>query len=372
MNAPTRRVRVCLVNGSLRGQKATSYRLLDRLSKFLDTSRVEATRISARARFAQSYPEEDLATLANADVVVFAFPLFVYCLSGAAIRLLEEWARFASRRPAARRARVYVIVNCASAMPEINAEAVRVVKNFCARLGLEWRFAVAAGCGPAVLMTAPIDLKLRRALRSIAADIQTGSREPMDDVFITPMLPRILMDTVRQHLDRQAARRAAAAAMSRAHLPRHYPGPVVLPAARLTRRVRWLHCCIMAQQSIECTGTPLDVASAAVGVGLSHPIRVAILRLLAERGEMCSCEIEPCFDVDPSGVSRHLSALREAGLIVSRRDGVRILHRPASECVAALLSAADRIAADVENARTTRLHGVKAQYRSGAKCHDRL
>ncbi|MCX6093363.1 MAG: hypothetical protein NTY63_00865 [Candidatus Bipolaricaulota bacterium] len=215
MNAPTRRVRVCLVNGSLRGQKATSCRLLDRLSRLLDTSQVDVTRVSARARLAQSYPEEDLAALDGADAVVFAFPLFAYCLSGAAIRLLEEWARFARSRPATKRARVYAIVNCASALPEINAEAIRVVKHFCARLGLEWRFAVAIGGGPIVVMTAPIDLKLRRALRSIAADIQTGSREPMGDVFIRPMLPRILMDTVRQHLDRKALRDLTAATASR-------------------------------------------------------------------------------------------------------------------------------------------------------------
>ncbi|MEW5825548.1 MAG: metalloregulator ArsR/SmtB family transcription factor [Candidatus Bipolaricaulota bacterium] len=101
----------------------------------------------------------------------------------------------------------------------------------------------------------------------------------------------------------------------------------------------------MVQQSIESPGTPLDLGCASVGMGLSHPIRIAILRRLAERVELCSCEIEPCLDVDPSGVSRHLSALRDAGLIVSRRDGVRVLHRLASPAVAELLSAADRVTA---------------------------
>lgn len=67
--------------------------------------------------------------------------------------------------------------------------------------------------------------------------------------------------------------------------------------------------------------------------------------MLAERGELCSCEIEPCFELDPSGVSRHLSALRDAGLILSRRDGVRILHRLASPDVVALLRVTDRLAA---------------------------
>ncbi len=102
---------------------------------------------------------------------------------------------------------------------------------------------------------------------------------------------------------------------------------------------------MVAQQSIECSGTPLDPACAAIGTGVAHPVRIAILRMLAERGELCSCEIEPCFELDPSGVSRHLSALRDAGLILSRRDGVRILHRLASPDVVALLRVTDRLAA---------------------------
>lgn len=119
----------------------------------------------------------------------------------------------------------------------------------------------------------------------------------------------------------------------------------------------------MAQQSIYTAGTALDAASAAVGVGLSHPVRVAILRLLAERGELCSCEIEPLFDLDPSGVSRHLAALREAGLIASRRDGVRILHRLSSERVSDLLATADCLAAGAEEAERETQKQRQAEHR---------
>ncbi len=104
----------------------------------------------------------------------------------------------------------------------------------------------------------------------------------------------------------------------------------------------------MAQQSIEAAGTPIDLAAAAIGVGLSHPVRIAILRLLAEQDELCSCEIEPRFDLDPSGVSRHLSALRDAGLVASRRDGVRTLHRLTARAVVRLLESVDRVALRAE------------------------
>jgi len=206
MTGSAGRLHVCLVNGSLRGPKATSRRLLARLERFLDPAQVDVAHISVRAKLPNGYPEETLAALSAADAVVLAFPLFSYCLPGATIRLLEEWARYADAHTATRRTRVYVLVNCGYADPKVNAEAIRVVRNFCARLGLEWRFAIEIGCGPAVVMAAPIDLKLRRALKSLAADLQEAAPAARDDVFLRPLLPRILMDTIRQSLDRKALR----------------------------------------------------------------------------------------------------------------------------------------------------------------------
>ncbi len=81
---------------------------------------------------------------------------------------------------------------------------------------------------------------------------------------------------------------------------------------------------------------PYDEQIAAIGQALAHPIRVQLLRLLS-RKEMCGCEIAPYFDLDQSGISRHLNALRRAGLVSARRDGVRIYWRVASPAAAELL-----------------------------------
>ena len=59
---------------------------------------------------------------------------------------------------------------------------------------------------------------------------------------------------------------------------------------------------------------------------LSHPLRERMLRLLAD-GERCGCEFSPELGVDPSIVSRALTLLERAGLVVSRREGVRVLWR---------------------------------------------
>jgi DNA-binding transcriptional ArsR family regulator len=66
--------------------------------------------------------------------------------------------------------------------------------------------------------------------------------------------------------------------------------------------------------------TPLTL----IGKALSHPLRERMLWLLAE-GERCGCEFAPELGVDPSIVSRYFAVLERAGLVASRRDGVRVM-----------------------------------------------
>jgi ArsR family transcriptional regulator len=68
------------------------------------------------------------------------------------------------------------------------------------------------------------------------------------------------------------------------------------------------------------TTTPLTL----VGKALSHPLRERMLRLLA-KGERCGCEFAPELNIDPSMVSRYLAMLERAGLVTSRREGVRVM-----------------------------------------------
>jgi len=66
--------------------------------------------------------------------------------------------------------------------------------------------------------------------------------------------------------------------------------------------------------------TPLTL----IGKALSHPLRERMLRLLAD-GERCGCEFAPELGVDPSIVSRSFALLERAGLVTSRREGIRVM-----------------------------------------------
>ncbi len=58
---------------------------------------------------------------------------------------------------------------------------------------------------------------------------------------------------------------------------------------------------------------------------LGHPARLMILEAL-RKGERCVCEIGPALGLRQPNISQHLSVLRAANLVVSRRDGTRVLY----------------------------------------------
>lgn len=59
---------------------------------------------------------------------------------------------------------------------------------------------------------------------------------------------------------------------------------------------------------------------------LSDPNRVRVL-LALRRGELCVCQITELFGLATSTVSKHLSILQHAGLVVSRKDERWVYYR---------------------------------------------
>jgi ArsR family transcriptional regulator, arsenate/arsenite/antimonite-responsive transcriptional repressor len=67
--------------------------------------------------------------------------------------------------------------------------------------------------------------------------------------------------------------------------------------------------------------------------GLAHPVRLGIMRELAERPETCACDFTELFSVSQPTISIHLKVLREAGLVHTRRRGNQICYSIDPEAV---------------------------------------
>lgn len=59
---------------------------------------------------------------------------------------------------------------------------------------------------------------------------------------------------------------------------------------------------------------------------LGDPTRREVLRLLRQRGSMTAGEIADQFKLAKSTMSAHFAILRQAGLVVSERQGQRIVY----------------------------------------------
>ena len=113
-------------------------------------------------------------------------------IPGALMRLLEDFYRYAKGNDYNKAAGVYIAVNCAFPRPAIMGELVRVMKNFCRRLSLNWRFAICMGGGPvaAEIVKVPLlNMKYKRAFSAIAADIKNGDKGQKKNYFIKPLIP---------------------------------------------------------------------------------------------------------------------------------------------------------------------------------------
>lgn len=206
---------IVFVNGSLRGKKASSRTFLDLLEGELGGEAKSIRRVGIAPSEDGGFSAATLDILSEADAIVLAFPLFVYCLPGALMAFLESWYRCAKSRGApGAGTRVYAIVNCGHAEPEINAEAIRVLANFCRRMGLTWGFAVAVGGGPVVAAAARLPLlgrSARRAFAAMAAGLESGGAGPRQTVLLRPPLPKEVLFFFRDLVMRKATKERTAA-----------------------------------------------------------------------------------------------------------------------------------------------------------------
>jgi DNA-binding transcriptional ArsR family regulator len=75
---------------------------------------------------------------------------------------------------------------------------------------------------------------------------------------------------------------------------------------------------------------------------IAQPTRLKILYFL-KGGERCACEIIPKMKEDQSNISRHLTHMRDMGILESRKEGVSVYYKIKDKRVFTLLSLVDEM-----------------------------
>ncbi len=60
---------------------------------------------------------------------------------------------------------------------------------------------------------------------------------------------------------------------------------------------------------------------------LAEPTRLEVMRLLNDGSEHCVCELMPVLGATQSRMSRHMQVLKQAGLVIDRRDAQWVRYR---------------------------------------------
>lgn len=76
---------------------------------------------------------------------------------------------------------------------------------------------------------------------------------------------------------------------------------------------------------------------------LAHSLRLEILDILLTEGEKCVCEIAEKVGAQQPTVSKHLSILRDAGILASRKDGLMVFYRVRVPCIQGFFHCLDRV-----------------------------
>lgn len=164
------------------------------------TGNVEKIFINVRQSINKHKTIEDFKKISQADALIIAFPLYVFCLPGILMRYLEDYHKFLNEtgKTSNSKTKVYAIVNCGFPEPDINQEAMDVIRSFCRHIGADFRFGLLIGGGGMLLQAkdAPFMKKtmrnLENAFQTIALDLENDQNEEKDDIRISMNFPRRL------------------------------------------------------------------------------------------------------------------------------------------------------------------------------------
>lgn len=189
--------KICFVNGSPRLKKATSLIFLQDLAAYFENDKYQKCFISISLKRNNPYSIKILNEMANSQAIIFSFPLYAYTLPAAFTKLIEDYYNYINIEiTGKKRTKIYAIVNSGFPLPFVNNEALRVMKLFCKRAGLYWRFGVSIGGGMVVAMMRNIPIinfKLRKAYKLMYQDIKQDECSQIDDIKIKPVIPKSLM-----------------------------------------------------------------------------------------------------------------------------------------------------------------------------------
>jgi len=98
-------------------------------------------------------------------------------------------------------------------------------------------------------------------------------------------------------------------------------------------------------------------ARAGVLKAMAHPTRLFIIEEL-EKGERCVCDLTEQIGADVSTVSKHLSVLKQAGIVIDDKRGNQVFYRLRVPCILNFFGCVESVLESSARDRTALLSAV--------------
>ena len=99
---------------------------------------------------------------------------------------------------------------------------------------------------------------------------------------------------------------------------------------------------------------------------VAHPVRLAILDLIADR-ELCVCDIVEQVGGERSNVSRHLAELHRAGIVRCRKEGLFRFYALQTPCIMACVSCVTGVVEEKANSAEAARAALAGKARRAAR-----
>lgn len=180
-----------LINGSPKAESSNSEYFLSHV-----TSLLSAEHTYKEYYILKPYSEADFyMDLTNADVILFAFPLYMDSLPSHFLQFLIELEKQLKITPCS--AYVYVLINCGFYEGVQTSLAIEIMKNWCAKTRLIWGQAIGIGAGEMLgsLREIPLSEGPNKALYKVLIKLVDSieSKQSGEPLYVSPsFFPRFL------------------------------------------------------------------------------------------------------------------------------------------------------------------------------------
>ncbi|WP_373898437.1 hypothetical protein ACER0A_007105 [Haloimpatiens sp. FM7315] len=199
-------MKIALVNCSPKIKNSASHCILQELKPFLSK---DDTKIYDYSLNKPKINIDEMQSLSECNVLIFAFPLYVDAIPSHLLNCLIELEKF-FRGLKKNDITVYALVNCGFYEGRQNHIAIEIMKNWCVKSGLKWGQGVGIGAGGMIPSIKNVKIghgpkkNLEKAFKLLSTNILKCTSE--EDIFITANFPRILYKLAAEMAWRKAIR----------------------------------------------------------------------------------------------------------------------------------------------------------------------